>query len=63
MSLFGLVPLVVFLPLLGLALNLLFGRRLGERFTAWVACTAAGLAFGSALAFGCILKNDPSTNR
>ncbi len=59
MSLFGLVPLIVFLPLLGLALNLLFGRRLGERFTAWVACTAAGMAFGVAAVLAWALAQSP----
>ncbi len=59
MRLFGLVPLVVFLPLAGLVLNLLFGRRLGERFTAWVACAAAGLAFGVSAALAWALTQSP----
>jgi NADH-quinone oxidoreductase subunit L len=59
MSLFGIVPLVVLLPLAGLLVNLLFGRRLGERFTAWVACSAAGLAFGAAAVLAWALAQQP----
>jgi NADH-quinone oxidoreductase subunit L len=46
---FSLVPLVVFLPVLGLVINLLFGKRLGEGFSGWVASLAAGGAFGVAV--------------
>jgi NADH-quinone oxidoreductase subunit L len=42
---FSLVPLVVFLPLLGILINLLFGRVMGEKFSAFVASLAAGGAF------------------
>jgi len=42
---FGLVPWVVFLPVIGLLLNLLFGRRLGEKGIGLIASLAAGLAF------------------
>ncbi len=42
---FGLVPWVVFLPIIGLLLNLLFGRRLGEKGIGLIASLAAGLAF------------------
>lgn len=44
-QLFNLVPLVVFLPLLGLIVNLLLGRKLGEIFSGVVASLAVGLAF------------------
>ena len=37
------------LPLAAVALNLLFGDRLGKRGTAWLACGAVGLAFLAAL--------------
>ncbi|MBN1266806.1 MAG: NADH-quinone oxidoreductase subunit L [Anaerolineales bacterium] len=40
-----LAPLIIFLPLAGLLINLAFGRRLGERFTGVVASSAVGLAF------------------
>ncbi len=42
---FTLVPWVVFLPLIGLAINLLFGKSLGQRGAGWVASVAVGLAF------------------
>lgn len=42
---FVLVPLVVFLPLAGLLINLLFGRRLGEVFSGAVASLASAGAF------------------
>jgi NADH-quinone oxidoreductase subunit L len=54
LTIFGTVPLVVFMPLLGLLINLALGRRLGERFVSWVACCAAvlALALSVALAVG-----------
>jgi NADH-quinone oxidoreductase subunit L len=42
---FNLVPWVVFLPLIGLGINLLFGRKFGEIFSGTVASLATGLAF------------------
>ncbi len=42
---FFLAPWIVFLPVIGLLVNLAFGRRLGERFVGWVASVASGLAF------------------
>jgi NADH-quinone oxidoreductase subunit L len=53
-SIFDLVPLVVFLPLLGLLINLLFGQKLGEKFTGITASLATGLTFvvSTLLAFG-----------
>ncbi len=50
LTVFGLVPLVAFLPLIGLLLNLALGRRLGEHFVSWVACSAALLALGMSVA-------------
>ncbi len=44
-----LVPLVVFAPLIGLIINLLIGRQLGERGVGFVACGAALTAFVVAL--------------
>jgi len=41
----SLAPLIIFLPLAGLLINLAFGRRMGERFTGAVAASAVGLAF------------------
>ncbi|MFN2198689.1 MAG: NADH-quinone oxidoreductase subunit L [Anaerolineales bacterium] len=42
-SLFTLVPLVVFIPLLGLLINMIFGGRMSERLIGIVASTASGL--------------------
>ena len=36
---------IVVLPVIGLILNLLFGRRMGERFVSIVACSAVASAF------------------
>jgi NADH-quinone oxidoreductase subunit L len=44
-TLFTLVPLIVFLPVLGLLVNLVFGGRMGEKAIGAVASTASGLAF------------------
>lgn len=44
-TLFTLVPLIVFLPALGLLANIIFGGRLGEKAIGIVASAAAGLAF------------------
>jgi NADH-quinone oxidoreductase subunit L len=44
-QLFNLVPWVVFLPLIGLGINLLIGRKLGEVFAGTLASLATGLAF------------------
>ncbi len=52
--LFGLAPWVVFLPVIGILLNLLFGRRLGEKGIGAVASLAAGGSFvvSALLAYG-----------
>jgi NADH-quinone oxidoreductase subunit L len=42
---FGLVPLIVFIPLAGLLVNLLIGRRSGERAIGAVAILASGFTF------------------
>ncbi|HEX6305548.1 MAG TPA: NADH-quinone oxidoreductase subunit L, partial [Anaerolineales bacterium] len=42
---FNLVPWVVFFPALGIILNMLIGKRLGDRGSGWLASTASGLAF------------------
>ena len=38
----NLVPWVVFLPLIGIAVNLLFGRRFGEVFSGVIGSLASG---------------------
>ena len=51
-TLFTLVPLIVFLPVLGLLANIIFGGRLGEKAIGTVASAAAGLAFVVSLLLG-----------
>lgn len=56
---FALAPWVVFLPALGLILNLLVGRRLGEKGSGAIASLAAGGAFGVAVALALALARSP----
>ncbi len=44
-GLFAYAPLIIALPILGLITNIIFGRRLGERFVGIVASGAVALAF------------------
>ncbi len=46
---FNLLPWVVFIPLIGLLLNMAFGRRLGEKFSGWVGSLATILTFALSL--------------
>jgi len=48
-GLFAYAPLIIAFPIAGLLVNLLAGRRLGERFAGWVASGAVALSFGVAL--------------
>ncbi len=43
--LFNLVPLIIFLPVLGLLINIIFGGKLGEKTIGVIASTASGLTF------------------
>lgn len=45
LSLFALTPLIVFLPIVGLLINMIFGRRMGEKAIGWLASIASGLTF------------------
>jgi NADH-quinone oxidoreductase subunit L len=54
-TLFSLVPLIVFLPILGLLINITFGDRLGEKAIGALASTASGLAFVVSLLLGIAL--------
>jgi NADH-quinone oxidoreductase subunit L len=56
---FGLVPLIVFIPILGLVINIAFGDRLGERVVGWLASAAAALAFLVAVLLGISLAGHP----
>jgi NADH-quinone oxidoreductase subunit L len=47
--LFGLVPWIVYFPVLGLLVNLIFGKALGEKGVGTVAASASGLALVVAL--------------
>ena len=44
-NLFNIVPLIVFLPVIGLLINMAFGGRMGEKAIGWLASAASGLAF------------------
>ncbi|MEW6716838.1 MAG: NADH-quinone oxidoreductase subunit L [Chloroflexota bacterium] len=44
-DLFSLAPWVLFFPLIGLLVNLIFGGRMRERAIGWVASSASGLSF------------------
>lgn len=56
---FYLVPLVVFIPLAGLFINILFGKWMGEKAIGWIASIASGLAFVVAVLLGISLLNHP----
>jgi NADH-quinone oxidoreductase subunit L len=54
-TLFKLVPLIVFLPVLGLLINLSFSHRMGEKAIGAVASAASGLAFVVSVLLGIAL--------
>ncbi len=56
--LFSLVPLIVFLPVLGLLINLIFGKRMGEKAIGTIASLASGLAFAVAVLLGYALWSE-----
>ncbi|HEY3432587.1 MAG TPA: NADH-quinone oxidoreductase subunit L, partial [Rhodocyclaceae bacterium] len=56
---FNLVPWVVFLPLIGLVLNLLIGKRIGEAGSGILASLAAGLAFVVSVLLALSLGSNP----
>jgi NADH-quinone oxidoreductase subunit L len=56
---FSLVPWVVFLPLIGLLINLLLGKYLGEGGVGLIASLASGGAFAVAVLLGFSLAADP----
>lgn len=57
--LLNLVPLVIFFPLLGLALNLMLGRRLGEKGAGVIASLASGFSFVTSLLLTLSLQGHP----
>jgi len=56
---FHLVPLVVFIPLVGLLINVTFGKWMGEKAIGWIASIATGLALVVAVLLGVSLLNHP----
>ena len=56
-TLFSLVPLIVFLPVIGLLINIAFGGKMGEKAIGAVASTASGLAFVVSALLGVALLN------
>lgn len=56
---FGLVPLIVFLPVAGLLINIIFGRWMGEKVVGSVASLASGLAFVVSVLLGISLVEHP----
>ncbi|HKZ83922.1 MAG TPA: NADH-quinone oxidoreductase subunit L [Anaerolineae bacterium] len=59
MNPFGFVPLILAFPILGLLTNLVFGRKLGEKWIGIFACGAAALSFGVAVGTLATLLNIP----
>lgn len=57
---YSLIPLVVLLPLAGLFINLIFGKRLGEAWVGIVASLAVGGAFIVALLAAVTLAGSPA---
>jgi len=56
---FNLAPLVVFFPILGLLLNIIFGGKLGEKAIGTIACLGSGLSFVVAVLLGIALIGHP----
>ncbi len=43
---FNLAPWIIFSPVIGLLVNIIYGGRMGEKAIGWLASAASGLAFG-----------------
>ncbi|MCX6055532.1 MAG: NADH-quinone oxidoreductase subunit L [Chloroflexi bacterium] len=56
---FNLVPWIVFFPILGLGINLLFGKKLGEVFAGTTASLATGLSFVVSVLLAFSLSSTP----
>jgi NADH-quinone oxidoreductase subunit L len=57
---FPLIPWAVFIPLIGLGINLFFGRYLGEKVSGWLASLAAGLSFALSAWIAVVLAANPA---
>jgi NADH:ubiquinone oxidoreductase subunit 5 (subunit L)/multisubunit Na+/H+ antiporter MnhA subunit len=55
---FNLVPFAILIPLVGLLVNLLFGRRLGQPAAGIIASVATGLSFAVAVALAVALMRN-----
>jgi NADH-quinone oxidoreductase subunit L len=62
-NIFRLAPLLIGFPLLGLFINLIFGRRIRERWVGVVASAAVGLSFGVSLLLFFALQSEPEGTR
>jgi NADH-quinone oxidoreductase subunit L len=58
---FSLAPALVFLPLVGFLINLIFGKRMREGWVGAVASLAVGLTFVLALIFAITLAGNPAS--
>jgi NADH-quinone oxidoreductase subunit L len=56
---FSLVPLIVFFPVIGLLINILFGGWMREKAIGWLASAASGLAFVVSVLLGYSLLKQP----
>jgi len=57
---FSLIQWTVFIPLIGLGINLFFGKMLGEKVSGWLASLAAGLSFALSAWIAVTLAADPT---
>jgi NADH-quinone oxidoreductase subunit L len=58
---FFLVPFIVFFPVIGLLINIIFGGRMGEKAVGTIASLAAGAAFGVSALLAYSLAMHPET--
>jgi NADH-quinone oxidoreductase subunit L len=58
---FNLVPFAILIPLVGLLVNLVFGRRLGQPAAGIIASVATGLSFAVAVALAVALARHPES--
>ena len=58
-GLFYLVPWVVFLPVIGLVINLLVGKAVGQRAVGWIASLAVAASFGVSVLLAVALVGHP----
>ncbi len=54
-----LIPWVIFFPLLGILVNLIAGKRLGEKFSGTIGSLASGLSFVVSAVAGDFIEHEP----